>query len=195
MADAPATPALAPRRPTAQTVGTVVAMVIGVAALVVSVFQARLLLRQADVMEEQQHTSVWPRLTVSRSFSDEAFSLGVSNEGIGPAQIRHVAVEVDGRPQRSWRTFLQATTGHDPGYTQSTVGNRIVGVGDVVQAVRVEGPLARPAGLSKPYDVTVCYCSVYERCWQISESFNAGSEVAAIPDPVERCPTSSLFSE
>src|SRR5687767_2855495 len=78
------------------------AIVLGVSALVVSVVQVQ-------VMREEQHASVWPRLQIGQSHSaGRNVAVVVANRGIGPAVIRDVLVEVDGSPVTSWADVFEA---------------------------------------------------------------------------------------
>ena len=172
-----------------ETVTAGAALVVGVCALAVSVFQAGVMREQARLMQEQQHTAAWPRLLVSLASAGGAgaFQVLLSNEGVGPAQVRRVEVEVDGRPRRTWSEALAALGAPRPlRLTQTTLGNRIVAPGQRLVPLHAEGPAADSASAQADrLGVSVCYCSVYERCWTLDESFGEGG--FALPEPVERC--------
>ena len=64
----------------ADTVTAISAVVIGVCALGVSVFQSRLMLEEQRLMREQQRASVWPRLQAGTSAMNGSFSIDVLNK-------------------------------------------------------------------------------------------------------------------
>ena len=89
------------------------AVFIGVCALIVSIYETRL-------MRQQQQAAVLPILELGRSHyvtgADEdnwRLSLHTSNVGIGPARVLDFRVTVDGRPQLTWGEAMQALLGID----------------------------------------------------------------------------------
>jgi hypothetical protein len=80
-------------------IGSAVAVVISVAALFVSFYQAR-------VAEKQAHASVWPYLSIGYDIIDEGprkgFTWTVENHGLGPALIQSVIITLDGKPYTNW---------------------------------------------------------------------------------------------
>lgn len=169
------------------------AVVIGVCALAVSVFQAQVMREQSRLMQEQQHAAVWPRLVVSRSNVGGALRFEVENAGIGPAQVRHVEVTVDGEPQQDWSGVIQALGAESVRYVQSTLRNRIIGSGEEVEVVTVSSATSDLYRESNRVRIAVCYCSVYERCWALAEDFSDGT--FALPQPVEHCPDGEGFTQ
>lgn len=170
-------------------------VLISICAFVVSLFQAqvmqeqtRFIQEQVRIMQQQQSAAVWPRLFVARNSGPGLFEIVVRNEGVGPAQIQHVEVKVNGEPQRNWPETFQALIGlGETGWNKSTLNRRIVRQGDEIRALAVQSPTladevnAHAARLA----VTVCYCSIYDACWQLNEDFGGGG--FALPEPVEAC--------
>ncbi len=70
---------------TFQNIGTLLALLISVLALVVSIYEANLL-------KVQQTALVWPYLTVSPNYNAQRFSFIAENNGTGPAVIKSVEV-------------------------------------------------------------------------------------------------------
>lgn len=77
------------------------AVIISLCALVVSYSQVKM-------MEEQMHLSVTPRLTIGTSISPNLgdFSIGVMNNGIGPAEIVNTEIMVDSVIVQNWEDFF-----------------------------------------------------------------------------------------
>jgi hypothetical protein len=159
------------------------AVLIGVCALVVSVVQVR-------IMRQEQHATVWPQLFVSTNYS-QAASIGIliANAGIGPAMVRSFTAEVDGEEQSSWPGVLNAITGEDRGWNlaMSFVNGRTIPAGEAITTVfAADAALAdriAQAVSDGRLDLSVCYCSVYERCWMTRLQGDVRD-----PEPVRACP-------
>ena len=96
----------------------------------------------------------------------------ISNDGVGPARIESVALKLDGKPMRDWRQVFHALFGAaDVPATYSQVYGKVVPPNanrettiaamhllDLDQAKTFYAAQDR-------FDMTICYCSVYEQCW------------------------------
>jgi hypothetical protein len=175
-----------------ETIGSIAAIVVGVAAILVSWDQGR-------VMRAQQHASVLPAVQIDGHVSEDAGRLSaglrLSNNGVGPALIHDFTLEINGERVTSWDQ-LSARAPGESGRNWSTVTGRILGPGETITAIDLfwdlaEGPQieldalrAFIAGLTDTAEVSVCYCSVFERCF-ISRTSPHG---ASLPAPTPRCP-------
>jgi len=169
-----------------ETVGSIAAIVVGVAALFVSWDQAR-------VMRAQQHASVLPALQIDgfSSAMDDRVSMGVrfKNNGIGPAVVRAVTLERAGDAREDMDSVVALLP---PGAQRSWTSmiGRIIAAGESVEPIRFDWPagamsLERGAALRSEWsewDLSVCYCSVFERCWTVSTLDGSGQR-----QPVDRC--------
>jgi len=166
-------------------IAALAAVAIGVAAIVVSVVQVR-------IMREEQQASVWPRLGIGTGYTPgKYYEFAVHNKGIGPAVIKSVRAAVDGRPVTSWGAAFQAMAGDRrwSGSMTSVSQGLIVSPGETVTAFRlVNRPLidslVEEQGRLR-FDI--CYCSVYDRCWVTSTH-----DTMPEPRPVRTC-TRSRF--
>ena len=173
-----------------ETVGSITAMVVGVAALFVSWDQGR-------VMREEIKASVWPALQVDGFFDTAsgriAVGLNIENAGVGPALIERVSVKHYGE----LLVDLDAIGAHLGAYddrSYETATGRILAAGAQTRPFTFwfedpsslilpegEGGTQISAGpLDQNWSVEVCYCSSLDECWI------AGSELIA-PHPVNRC--------
>ncbi|MGD1891531.1 MAG: hypothetical protein ACFB15_13170 [Cyclobacteriaceae bacterium] len=84
---------------TFQNIGTLLALLISVLALVVSIYEANLL-------KVQQSATVWPYVTVEGNYNAEGFYFTAQNNGTGPALIKSVEVSYQGQPVRSYDELL-----------------------------------------------------------------------------------------
>lgn len=87
------------------------AVLIGVCALFVSLYETRL-------MRQEQRAAVLPILELGRlhyvSGDDQQrwrLSLHTTNVGIGPARVLEFHVTVDGEPHTTWGSAMQALVG------------------------------------------------------------------------------------
>lgn len=151
-----------------ETVGSISAIVVGVAALFVSWDQAR-------VMRVQQHASVLPAIQIDGywgEYEDSArFGVRVSNNGVGPAVIRHVGLSRDGEAVADSSALAQLFPA-DSNFSWSSMNGRILAAGSVVEPLSVSLPddVSQQDGAALVaewvrWDLEICYCSVFERCW------------------------------
>jgi hypothetical protein len=122
----------------------------------------------ANLQRKQVRAQVWPRLDVSRSNNR---ALGVTNRGVGPARIKGVRVEVDGRPVKRWEDVLQGL-GLPPVGGGSTLNRRVIPPGETIKTYEVADDDAGRALFKKVFrdnekrvGILICYCSVLDQCW------------------------------
>ena len=176
-----------------ETIGSISAIVVGLAALVIAWDQGR-------VMRAQQHGEVFPALQVDAftSTQEDAFSMGlrVANNGVGPAFIESAALYRDGEEQPV-AAFFEAAPNQTVNRSWMAMNGRSLAPGAEIQPfvaswTREEisnDAIAALIGQWDHWDVRICYCSVFDRCWIASASTMAREpvEACAIPenDPFE----------
>ncbi|NBB93132.1 MAG: hypothetical protein GVY32_08195 [Gammaproteobacteria bacterium] len=177
---------LRPRRPWHQhfeTVGSITAIVVGVAALFVSFDQSR-------VMREEIRASIWPALQVDgfASLEDEVLAIGlnVENAGVGPALIQRVTIRHEGTLVNDLDELL-ALMPPDADVSRMTLTGRVLAAGASARAFELRYPAQETddaldvlGGLLAGWSTEVCYCSTLDQCWV------AGSDRSS-PSMVERC--------
>ena len=172
-----------------ETVGSIAAIVVGVAALFVSWDQAR-------VMRAQQHASVLPAIQIdgyrAREGGTASIGLRVRNAGVGPAIISSVELTRLGEVSEDFASIAALLPeGYDLSWT--TMIGRVIAAGETVEAVSFYWPVAALdaeqsealAAEWASWDVTVCYCSVFDRCW-VAETRGVGDrarDVNSCPSP------------
>ena len=175
------------RRLSPDMIAALSAVVIGVCALGVSLYQAAVMRGQQEIMQAQQDAMVWPFLEVGPSLNSRGFHIDVANQGIGPARVRAARVTVDGAPVRFWDEALDALFGEGTGargaFGWSTLRGRVIPPDGNVQVLF----LAPGAGADSAFAAVdrlgaeVCYCSVYDACWTARLGF------ATEPEPTDDC--------
>lgn len=163
-----------------QVLTAVGAMVVGLAALFVAYDQAR-------VMRAQQHAAVYPVLQVDgfQSSTPAHASLGirVRNTGVGPALIESVTLYEDGVERADLSTYLdQLPAGYDTSWAALT--GRSMAAGEEVTPIELVwargdialGDLINASQAWDHWEMEICYCSVFERCWRTSPVGGARAE-------------------
>ncbi len=83
-------------------------VLIATLAVVVSIWQVRITERQLEIQREHNRLTVKPYLTISQSIHGEQgqLELAIINKGFGPAQIRDIELDYQGKTYKSWIPFL-----------------------------------------------------------------------------------------
>lgn len=177
-----------------ETVGSITAMVVGVCALFIA-------WDQAQIMRKQQHASVLPVVNISSGFSsagaENVLKLSIENVGIGPALIESAVLTVSGKNIAGWddmKTHFLPEALHN-NYTSSfdtTIGVLAAGKQRNVMTIswtrtddsddafsHLKSSVFAAAETSP--DFSVCYCSVFDRCWRTAALGDS------TPVPVDEC--------
>jgi hypothetical protein len=154
---------------------------ISIATLIVYIYQARVMIRQAEIMQSQQHISVWPYIEtltttmVSSEKPDEAY-FEIENKGIGPAIAKQVTIKVDDVIMKDNNELFETMIGKTDTLSISTtaVKNRVIAPGEKIRAFHIIGDeLVKKFAIAfqkKKFEYIICYCSVYKECWSSNGS-------------------------
>ena len=165
---------------------TLSAIFISLCAFFVSIYQTNVLKEQTTLMQEQQHATVWPRLFIARTTGSGISKFIIRNDGVGPAQIRHVEVRVRGQIMKRWNEVLAALTNKNSFTTVKTnINNRVIRSGDEFAMLNIldESTADSVNANSKNITIIVYYSSIYGRTWVLNQDF--GKQGFAIPEQVE----------
>lgn len=168
-----------------------VAVAMAIAAVVVALYETRLMREQARLSVKP---SVWMETNSKTNNQDDEkggeFEFVISNRGLGPASLEYITVQQKGAYLRTWQEWLS----HVP--LESADEESITGVsyrsvprkyvlpgGDELQAFSIRAPsdlIRRINSASDQYELTICACSFYMECW-ISKGLNA------VPQTINEC--------
>lgn len=169
--------------------------IIALSALLLSVCGVFIAIYEAALVRRQQRASAWPRVEVAASMTGEKFEVWVQNVGVGPARVRAAALTQDGEPRGSWAELIRGA-GADPkgmGWYYSRIGGRVLprdsepetifrfteasGAG----AAELLASLQRDV-LEGRIDLILCYCSVFDECWEsaLQEVMGRSRDAAAV---------------
>lgn len=153
-------------------------LVVASSAIVISVASLAVSVQQTRMMREQQQASVWPRLTTDAAIasSPPSMSLTVRNAGVGPAKVVWGQVLLDGVPVARMDTLfaVAADTARsiDASTYSASLSNDVLSAGQAKPLLRVEGPLAPlVTRLAPRLALVMCYCSVFDTCWELRNTF------------------------
>jgi hypothetical protein len=168
-----------------ETVGSIVAIVVGVAALFVSFDQSR-------VMREEIRASIWPALQVdgfvTRDESRMLIGVRVQNAGVGPALVERVSVLRNGEVVPDIHA-LREQLAPDGDLSQQVLRGRVIAAGDTVEPFSLAFQAAGEAdavdimqSLASEWSFRVCYCSTLGQCWVTADDNASPDAVASCSD-------------
>ena len=157
--------------------GNKVEMLVAICALVASAMAVFMAWDQGRVMRAQQHGAVYPVLQVdgyvSRTPETLAMGIRVSNSGVGPALIERVDLLFDNERVDGFEAERRRLPANND-VSWSGLTGRALAPGDETEPVRVlwsrdqitPGEFNMTAQRWSRFDLSICYCSVFHRCWQ-----------------------------
>lgn len=183
------------RRNIGQNIITFSVLLISICALVVSIYQSRVMRVQQDLMLEQLKTSVWPRTEViMRTGSIDAFEVTIENKGIGPAMVEQTRIKYKGEVITDLQTLLNKVThiNQISAYSSSVINGRVISPGEKVTMFSIQGDSAQ-MDFNEKYreiEIDVCYSSVYGDYWVFNRVYHdnrlvmksTATEGCAIPE-------------
>jgi hypothetical protein len=143
--------------------------VTGLSALVVSVVAVVVAAYTAVLQRDQISAQVWPRMLMYNA--GKAGEFHVANKGMGPAIVRNVRVEVDGKPVADWgQVIARLGLPADPQLIYSSLNGMVLAPGEDVAYLRPSNAerfaaIRQLAG--ERWNVHLCYCSALDECWVV----------------------------
>lgn len=170
-----------------QTVIAVIGFFVGAVALYAA-------LNEADAVRKQQQASVWPHIRVMDinygAPGEERFDIVVSNKGIGPARIEAVKVSIGGVEQTSWYEIIRSLPGGaSAGISSYRLADATLSPEEDLVAVSVAAKYSSVELVNAFRDLvrggeaamSICYCSVFDDCWQIDAGERRPASVKVCP--------------
>ncbi len=171
------------------TLWQTVLSVAGVFIAIVALFAA---LTESAAVRQQTAATVWPFVQLLIEDSDTeanaAFTMSLSNAGVGPARMRTLRLIINGEPVRDWEHAVTLLDGKITAQVaRNFVSDRVISPGETVDIISTMDPdLARrfqAAVANLNTSVTYCYCSIFDECWLADSQKDIQN-----PEPVEECP-------
>ena len=157
----------------------VMAVLISFAALLVSLFETRILREQQAIMRSEQKAGVWPYVEQSFHYSYDPdqveLKLSYINKGVGPAQIVDGEILIAGKHVDSYDSIRTEIIRRLPdsvsmSHSYSSIGGVLSpGEEDIILSITMN---RFPKDVEWVRDLnlglTVCYCSIYRDCWVVN---------------------------
>lgn len=172
-----------------QTVLAVTGFVVGAIALYAA-------LNEADAVRKQLQASVWPFVKLQDvnydAPGDKRFEIMVGNRGIGPARIKTVSVTIDGEPQTNWRDMIRPLAdGAGFGTTNFLVEGTVLAPAEDITMIGLSAEFSSPELVdafrelvgSGRVNMEICYCSVFDECWNLNAREGDTNPVKQCPEP------------
>ncbi|WP_306252432.1 hypothetical protein [Parvularcula sp. IMCC14364] len=172
-----------------ETVGSIVAIVVGVVALFVAWDEAK-------SVRKQQAASVLPIVKIFTSYTTTEMghksAVIVQNVGVGPAFIENARIIWDGTQLQDVRSGLAVLPGANdlveiwtsPLYGEIMSGNDEYEMFSAImpsEKVTAEYISSLKTSINRNLIIEACFCSVYEECW----TTNLNSTIR--PQPIKSC--------
>lgn len=157
------------------------AIVLSLSALGVSVLEV-------SAIRDEQRVQVWPYVELTENFNAEGFGLYAINKGIGPARIRTLSMSFQDQVYDNLDELILNTLGEENAfsydvYRSSNPARSVMSPGQEVVLFQVPWePRTRLLAerWSEGIELSLCFCSVYDDCWETRLSRDE-------PQPVEEC--------
>lgn len=151
---------------------SLIAMVVSIAALVVSVYEAR-------IMNAQKETSVWPYLKVNSGIKTDSekvlISMKLTNKGVGPAIVRKTQLNLKSfnLEMSEYDETIQTLVETLPeemmqGLTLNADFSGVLSPGEEVVLYELELSSSVMDYWKYVPEYNLCYCSIYDECWNLS---------------------------
>jgi hypothetical protein len=148
-------------------------IIIAVASIITSVCALTISVVQTQIMQNQQHSSVWPYLEWLPSFHNHAFYIAVENKGIGPAIVKNVKITIDNKEvegdnmSMDLKKYINAPDTLATFY--STLNKRVIKPGEIIRIIEIpylsQGKKIAEALDKAAIRIEVTYQSIYGECW------------------------------
>lgn len=153
--------------------------VTAIAAVVISVVAVFVAADEARIMRKQQHASVYPHIAIFNTLTREdgraELAVAMKNVSVGPAFVEAAEITYDGERVAAVDDLVDQYFAPLPGAnlewdgtprpglalapnSEVTLARIVWRTADIVSAKAFWPTVGR-------MDFSVCYCSIYERCW------------------------------
>ena len=161
--------------------GNKVEFLVAMCALLTSVVAVYMAWDQGRVMRAQQHGMVYPVLQVDGFASTEEntviVGITVTNSGVGPALIESVRLLIDGREVNGFIEYVERNKLEGYDLRWSAITGRALPPGESMRPIEFvwldedfsRDSLRQITVDALRWNLEVCYCSVFGKCWQTRE--------------------------
>jgi hypothetical protein len=145
---------------------------IAIGALLVSALAMFTSFVQVNLQRHQERVLVWPHVNARASYSNEGYSFVAFNKGLGPALVRDVQLQVDGKSVKNWNEALTVLLGDTKNYGWDKIKvndlqETILAANESITLFKIpwDEKTQIAFGKTNRVSVKICYCSFLEECW------------------------------
>ena len=155
---------------TSDKILTFSAIFISVLALVVSIFQTR-------IMQKQSKAAVWPSLSNGQSYGPAHYIYTVNNDGVGPALIKKVTFNYKGTKFKRTNKLIDYLAELETKETKQSMRlnyeyaniheGRVLRPEQEVKVFNAQDSIGVYLGFKylNETEIFIEYCSIYDECW------------------------------
>ncbi|WP_106792640.1 hypothetical protein [Aquimarina sp. Aq78] len=144
---------------------------VGLIAITINIITVAVYIYQTNLMQKQQHASVWPYLEWRIIYNqDDGVVLKVRNNGVGPAIINKAAIKLNNNPVPVLDSLFSKLLGTTQfPHLTAEVQNRVLPAGESINMIKVVDPKWAELLYAKVnesnFEMKICYESIYEDQW------------------------------
>ena len=146
-------------------------LIVGFIAIMINIITVTVYVYQTNIMQSQQHASVWPYLEWRILYNqNDGFKLRIKNNGIGPALIKQSSMRLEGDEITDLDTLFSRLLGTSrfPHLT-SEIENRVLPSGESINMIASNDPkwseLLFINLRQYNFELEICYESIYKDQW------------------------------
>lgn len=156
------------------------ALMISLAALGVSIYEAQIMREQQVILQTQQKASFFPYITQNQSFNfgeKGSYKYTIKNKGIGPAKIREITLSLNGEVVKTYSDLLgklEKLFPKESNFSLSYFGVDTYFLDPKEKITMVELKFDEFENSYKIvgsllFEYEICYCSIFEDCWSLNK--------------------------
>lgn len=178
-------------------------LILAIAAIFISAVSLVVAIRTEQSQRDTLSASIWPflqrNISAGGGDSRSEMTIGISNDGVGPAKVRSVEIFYKGQPVSSADDLLRKCCGLrsdvprerqlPDSYSVSVADNTVQRAGEQNLMIRIKPSTQAPEIPNRFREALRhltfrgCYCSVRDQCWTSDLASTQTTEVAACPAP------------
>jgi hypothetical protein len=156
-----------------------------IGAVILSIVAISISLLEVTTMRTQQRAAVWPYIMITQSYSQGTFAISLQNKGVGPALVKDFSILLDGEPAPDLDKLIAEVVGEEDAfsydiYRASNPSNGVISPRESVNIFSFPINDVTNVFLQRAanrVEITACYCSIHDQCWETSLTASSASEV------------------
>ena len=159
-------------------IASLIAVIVSISALMVSIYEARMMKEQQDLMVSQQKTSVWPYVKGNTLLNFDSISSVIAileNKGIGPALIDEITISINGEQLKDYNEIKEQLSkiylDHPFFLSLASLKDHVLAPGETLEFLKIQYPSFKghyQLVSEMEIEYNLCYCSVYGECWKVN---------------------------